>query len=222
MGVHVYIDGFNFYYRLFKNSGRKNRLPSHHKWLDLLKLSQQLAPGQTIDWIGYFTAYVRQSPLDPDQHRRQRAYLAALGTIPCLEIVPGKFQPTVKRGLPRGTTSRTVMEFDTFEGKGSDVNLASRLVWDAARGAFDEALVVSNDSDLAEAIRIATVEAGQRVRVFSPDITVSNLLRKVATDASSLDTKLFKRCLFPNTMTNSDGVIISRPITWAPPSRQHR
>jgi hypothetical protein len=217
MGVYVYIDGFNFYYRLYKNSRRKNPLPPHYKWLDLLKLSQRLAPGKSIDWIGYFTAFVSQNTRDPDQHLRQRAYIEALRTIRCLEVIPGTFQPTTKRGIPRGTPTVTPIEFDTYEEKGSDVNLAARLVWDAARNAFSEALVISNDSDLKEAVRIATKEAGRTVRVLSPDLTQSNALKAVATSADTLNTKLFKQCLFPEKLTNAAGVIISRPVAWSPP-----
>jgi hypothetical protein len=82
MGVYVYVDGFNFYYRLFKNRGRRNPIPQSYKWLDLLKLSQVLLPGRSIDWIGYFTAYVRPKLDDPEQANRQRAYLEAIKTIP--------------------------------------------------------------------------------------------------------------------------------------------
>jgi uncharacterized LabA/DUF88 family protein len=215
--AHVYIDGFNFYYRLFKNQRRVNRLPVHYKWLDLLQLSQRLAPGQNIGWIGYFTAFVTQNTKDPNQHLRQRAYIEALRTIPCMEIVSGNFQATTKWGVPRRGGTTAPVEFDTFEEKGSDVNIAVRLVWDAARDAFSEAFVISNDSDLREAIRIATQEAGKPVHVLSPDLTVSNALKSVATSAASLDTKLFKRCQFPETLTNAAGVTISRPTAWSPP-----
>ncbi len=78
MGVYVYVDRFKFSYRLFKNDRCVHKLPAHYKWLDLLALSQRLAPGQTIDWIGYFTAFVKQNTYDPDQHLRQRAYIEAL------------------------------------------------------------------------------------------------------------------------------------------------
>ncbi len=128
MGVYVYIDGFNFYYRLFKNRRRSHGLPAHYKWLDLLKLSQRLAPEQTIDWIGYFTAFVTQNTNDPNQHLRQRAYIEALRTISCVEIVAGNFQATTKWGIARWSASTTPVEFNTFEEKGSDVNLAVRLV----------------------------------------------------------------------------------------------
>ncbi len=219
MGTHVYFDGFNFYYRLFKNDRRKLPLPVHYKWLNLLKLSKRPAPGDTIDWIGYFTAYVRQTTHDPDQHHRQRAYIEALRTIPCLDVVPGNFQPARKRGVPCRPGATATELFDTFEEKGSDVNLAVRLVWDAARGAFSQALVISNDSDLREAVRIVTAEVGKPVHIFSPDLTVNNALRNVATTATSLDTKLFKECLFDETLTNVDGVVISRPPAWSAPKR---
>ncbi len=216
MGVYVYIDGFNFYYRTFKNSLRMNPFPPHYKWLNLLALSQRLAPGQSIDWIGYFTAYVKPNPSDPDQALRQRAYIEALRTLPRMEIVPGKFQSVVKRGVPHDSPGGKPISIDTFEEKGSDVNIAARLVWDAARGVFSEAYVISNDSDLTEAIRIATQEAGRVVHVLSPDISVNAAFRRVATSAAPLDTKLFKRCLFPETLTNAAGVPITRPTRWAP------
>ena len=217
MGVYVYVDGFNLYYRLYKNGRRRFPLPEHYKWLNLLELCRQLAPGQDIDWIGYFTAFVSPNPRDSQQHVRQRAYIEALRTISCLEVVPGNFQPTTKRGVPHGQPNTQARLFDTFEEKGSDVNLASRLVWDAARDAFSEAFVISNDSDLAEAVRIATKEAGKSVHVISPDINVSSALTIVATSATPLDTKLLKKCLFPETLSNANGVLISRPDTWAPP-----
>jgi hypothetical protein len=221
LGTYVYIDGFNFYYRLFKNDRRVHRLPVHFRWLDLLKLSQRLAPGQAIDWIGYFTAYVTVNTNDPDQHLRQRAYIEALRTIPCLEVVEGNFQRTTKRGMPFGcmtcgATATAPISFDTFEEKGSDVNIAARLVRDAARKAFSEALLISNDSDLMEAIRIATRDFGRVVHVLSPDINVNLALTSVATSAYPLDTKLLKRCLFPPTLTNAAGVVVSRPPAWAP------
>jgi len=215
MGVFVYIDGFNFYYRLYKNSNRRFSPPPHHKWLDLLKLSQKLAPGKDIEWIGYFTAFVSENTRDPDQHLRQRAYIEALRTIPCLEVVPGNFQPATKWGIPHGNPNAHPSQYDTFEEKGSDVNIAARLVWDAARGAFSEAILLSNDSDLTEAVRIATQEADRIVHTVSPDLTRSNALRAVATSSTTLDTKLFKKCLFPDTLTTADGIVVSKPSAWA-------
>src|SRR6266699_3050420 len=44
------------------------------------------------------------------------------------------------------------------EEKGSDVNLASHLVRDAFRQQFEVAVLITNDSDLAEPVRIVSQE----------------------------------------------------------------
>jgi hypothetical protein len=173
MGVYVYVDGFNFDYRLFKNNKRKHPLPAWFKWLDIKKLSQQLAPAEEIEWIGYFTAYLRESAHDPGQHIRQRAYLEALRSIDCLEIISGNLLPVQRTGPVHRSGSSQRVTIKTFEEKGSDVNLASRLVWDGARSAFSKALVVTNDTDLREPIRIVVQEIGLPVEVYSPCVNVN-------------------------------------------------
>ena len=53
------------------------------------------------------------------------------------------------------------------EEKGADVSLASNLIHDAHRGLFDRAVIISNDSDLAEALRIVkeeVMDAGRKAR----------------------------------------------------------
>ncbi|MEI7779984.1 MAG: NYN domain-containing protein [Actinomycetes bacterium] len=54
------------------------------------------------------------------------------------------------------------------EEKRSDVNLACNLLADALVGRIDTAVILSNDSDLAEAIRLARRFAGIRVGVINP------------------------------------------------------
>ncbi|MCA9860060.1 MAG: NYN domain-containing protein [Thermomicrobiales bacterium] len=137
-------------------------------------------------------------------------------TIPNVDVIRGSLRQVEKCGIQRSNPAQGVVLFDTFEEKGSDVNLGVRLVWDAARGAFDEAIVMSNDSDLAEAIRIVTNEIGKPVLLYSPDVTVNNALRPpISTDARPLNTKLFKSCLLPDPIVTPAGVIISRPQRWS-------
>ncbi|MEM7621300.1 MAG: NYN domain-containing protein [Pseudomonadota bacterium] len=54
------------------------------------------------------------------------------------------------------------------EEKGSDVNLASHLLFDACQNNFDVAAVLSNDSDLVEPIRFVTQDIGKTVGLLSP------------------------------------------------------
>lgn len=69
--------------------------------------------------------------------------------------------------LPRadGRGYETVLR---TEEKGSDVNLATHLLHDAHRGLIECAVIVSNDSDLAEPIRLVHEERRIKVGLISP------------------------------------------------------
>jgi hypothetical protein len=66
-----------------------------------------------------------------------------------------------------------------------DVNLAAHLIHDAHRGAFEAAVVISNDSDLTTPIELVTRDLGLPVGVvnphaMNPDSRQSRQLRRVA------------------------------------------
>lgn len=70
-----------------------------------------------------------------------------------------------------------MVEVWATEEKGSDVNLAVELVNDAWSGLYDLAVIVSNDSDLLQALRIVK-RRGKRVGVLvRGDATVVSLKR---------------------------------------------
>ena len=54
------------------------------------------------------------------------------------------------------------------EEKGSDVNLATRLLVDGFNGDYEQAVVVSNDADFAGAMRYVTDDLGLRVALVNP------------------------------------------------------
>jgi uncharacterized LabA/DUF88 family protein len=108
-----------------------------------------------------------------------------------------------------------------IEEKGSDVNLASHLVRDALTAKFDQALVISNDTDLVEPIRIATAEAGKRVGIVAPrrhkpgEAPVpSPSLQAVASFTLYLDNAHLARSQFPNPLPLPNGKLIRKPPTW--------
>lgn len=152
MRTYVYIDGFNLY-----NSGLKQD-PSC-RWLDVKALCQAvLEPHNQITCIRYFTARISAEPNDPSGPNRQDIYLRALKAhIPELTTHFGQFRSNNRRrplANPQPGQPRTVEIVERSE-KGSDVNLAVNLVNDAWANAFDCAVIVSNDSDLAEALCLA-------------------------------------------------------------------
>ena len=161
MSTIVYVDGFNLYYGALKGSSLK--------WLDLEAFCHAMLPQEDITLIRYFTAHV-SGKVDPDAPTRQGTYLRALATLPSVAVHYGNFLTNATRmplANPRPGGAKTVAVIKTEE-KGSDVNLASHLLWDAFTGRCDSQVLVSDDSDFREAVRIAHDEMGMRLGIINP------------------------------------------------------
>ncbi len=65
----VYVDAFNLYYRLLKNTP--------YKWLDIYAFVKSQFPNDIVE-IKYFYAKVKPSLLDQDAPVRQKQYINAL------------------------------------------------------------------------------------------------------------------------------------------------
>ncbi|MYC37263.1 MAG: NYN domain-containing protein [Chloroflexi bacterium] len=205
----VYIDGFNLYYRALKDTP--------FRWLDLRMLAETLFPQDTINRVCYFTALLDARPDNPLQPRRQLVYLRALATLPDLEIHYGRFRSGIKRrplaqpapGLPGS------MLFRDSEEKGSDVNLATRLLVDGFNGEYEQAVVISNDADFAGAMGYVKDGLGLRVTLVNPDPNNSSPrdLSAAATYVKRLWKSHLRRSQFPDTLTDEVGVI-AKPNAW--------
>jgi uncharacterized LabA/DUF88 family protein len=68
---------------------------------------------------------------------------------------------------PPATGPKTV-EIIKTEEKGSDVALATYLMLDACRGDCDTAILITNDSDLREPLRLVRDELGLTTGVINP------------------------------------------------------
>lgn len=161
MRTYIYIDGFNFYYRAVRGTP--------YKWLDFKALFEKLLKSShQIVSIKYFTAIVT-GRFDPKQPIRQKTYLRAIQKhIPELSIYYGHFL-THKMFAPLATPvgNQRFAEIIKTEEKGSDVNLAVHLLNDAWRERFDCAVVVSNDSDLSESMRLVK-ERNKKIGLIMP------------------------------------------------------
>ena len=107
-----------------------------------------------------------------------------------------------------------VVKVVKYEEKGSDVNLGAHLVRDAFTNAFDVAIVLTNDSDLVEPIRIATVEAGKRVGLLVPVKYPNQSLIGVSSFHLHIRTGHLARSQFPDQLHLPDGTIVTKPATW--------
>jgi len=144
----VYVDGFNFYYGALRGS--------KYKWIDLERFFQNvLGEANEVVGVKYFTAKVSANKSDPEIHHRQEAYLRALKKqCPKVETILGHFLRN-KVKAENAKPPPEIVQVWKKEEKGSDVNLAVHLLNDAWKNEYDCAVVVSNDSDLAESMKLA-------------------------------------------------------------------
>jgi len=185
MDTHVYIDGFNLYYSLFR--GRNNRKNLSLKWLDLEGLTSSVVKRKysknEFKAIKYYTAHVSGKE-DPGKPIRQQAYLNALDHC-CdnLSIHYGNFKvdEAYRATVNENGDLPNKVKVYLPEEKGSDVNLSSHMIWDAVREKYEVAVVLSNDTDLSEAFRIVNEEIGKKIILLQPSslrkITAKSLRR---------------------------------------------
>jgi uncharacterized LabA/DUF88 family protein len=217
----VYIDGFNLYYRLLKSTA--------HKWLNLEALCRAVLPAEThITAIHYYTARVSHK-VDPQAPAKQKIYLNALETLPLVTVHLSEFMVTEKWAKlaqpPRFKPACALASGDLpivarivkTEEKGSDVNLAAHLVRDAFTNRFDEAAVLTNDSDLAEPLRIVTQEAKKPLTLISPVAKATDGLKRFATYVRHVGTRA-GACQFPDTVTTANDQTITKPLDWFVPA----
>ncbi len=208
MRTIIYIDGFNLFNRSLKKSP--------YKWLDLKLLATSiLKPHHDIQAIKYFTS--RVSALgDPRRPTRQKTYIRALETyIPNLEVHYGHFLTNKKVALiaePPPPPKKWVMVYETKE-KGSDVKLAVHLLNDAWHNRFDCAVILSNDSDLAEAIKLVKeVDSSKMIGWLIPhNCHASKVLKTLVDFQKQIRPALLAACQLPETIP---GKTITKPRGW--------
>ena len=104
------------------------------------------------------------------------------------------------------------------EEKGSDVNVAAHLLHDALASAIDAAIVISNDSDLAFALRTARLDVPVGTVNPSPNF-MAGALRGTPGDGvgnhwwTQLKDQDFVLCQLPDPVPEGS-VLLRKPIGW--------
>ncbi len=202
--VAVYIDGFNLYYGLKSKDWRR------YYWLDVQKLARTLLrPNQTLAFVRYFTARVSGRPGDPDKPNRQDTYLKALDTLSDVSLHYGYFMPKRERCRNCGET------WQTYEEKRTDVNIAAELFGDAQDDAFDMAMLISADSDLASIVHSTRrrYRRKQFLAAFPPG-RHSSELRKATRKAFVIGEEVLRSSQLPERIILPGGHALERPLRW--------
>jgi len=215
MVTNVYIDGFNLYNGAVRNTP--------YKWLDLAALCQALLPSHTINRIRYFTAAVMGFAHDPEAPTRQEVYLRALRTIPNLSVHKDGFfvaHPVLLPQFPLAIIHKNrppqAVQVLRIEEKRTDVDLACYLLVDCLSNDFDEAVVISNDSDLVLPIEMVRVKFGKTIGVINPHPKGkrSGHLQKAASyHLRTINKSVLAASQLPAILTDAKGTI-TKPTGW--------
>lgn len=230
----AYVDGFNLYYGL-KNASRNadfdmirfrgdsaNCLGKSLYWLDIQRLVLgQIRKSEECIEINYFSAprrIPRLVSVNPapfiESNERQETYLAAIKTLPLVQVRLGWYaEKNPHRCL------RCCHSSPNFEEKGTDVNIAVRMMRDAFKNRMDLAIVLSADGDLASPIE-AVREMGKEVLVLlAPGRRRADKLREVASRTNNLKIKSARNYILPAKIERPGLKPIERPPEWAAPGR---
>jgi hypothetical protein len=223
--TNVYVDAFNVYYGCTRNTP--------YRWLNLARLCDIMLTNNEINQIKVFTGVVKPRPNDPQQPVRQQTYFRALRTIPNLTIIEGSFLTHIRK-FPKAESrpdgSLEYVQVLYTEEKGSDVNLAAHLLYDAFIDHYEMAVIISNDSDLAEPIRIVKVLLKKKIGLLNPQINkpeyrdehgnidyskvkFSHALGRYANFYKPITEEALRLSQFPDVMTDEAGTF-RKPASW--------
>lgn len=198
----VYIDGFNLFNAL------KERKWRSLYWLNIAAFAGLLMSDvQVLVGVKYFTSRV---VTDPQEQKRQNTYLDAVQTLRNVEIQYGKFTSD------QWQCFRCHKIYPIYHEKQTDVNIATALLIDAQEDNFDDALLVTADSDLVGPVgHITKSYPAKRVIVaFPPGRHSSDLEPPLASKNVHLQKKEFESSQFPTKVESRSGFMLEKPKSW--------
>lgn len=159
--VNVYIDWFNLYHAVEK-------LGDKYKWIDLRKLSENYIDEKTqkLNKVYFFSAYPIWNDKKTKRHKNYvKALMSVWVTIRLWKFseVTRKFKKKSNRIIEIILWSKILdylektlwdkvipnkIEYCTHEEKRTDVNIVLQIFEDAVKNKFDDAVIISWDSDI--------------------------------------------------------------------------
>lgn len=169
--VMTFIDGSNLYHTLKNELGRTD--------LNFSAFVAKLVAGRRLIRSYYYNAPVDQSH-EPTHYADQQRFFRMIQSQDYFELRLGRL---VYRGWP------TVTPYE----KGIDVKLATDMLSHVFRGTCDTVILVSGDTDFADALQ-ASKDAGVQTEVALFGYGGSQKLREVTDRVIHLDAGFFAGC----------------------------
>ncbi|MCK6539692.1 MAG: NYN domain-containing protein [Anaerolineales bacterium] len=166
--VAIFIDGGNLYHCLKKDFLRTK--------LNFEKFTRKIVGDRRLFRVYYYAALPKQKD-DPEKYVAQQRFLDALDHVPYFDVHIGKLivHDGVKKEL------------------GLDVQLAVDMLEMAYTDAYDTAILVSGDGDMASAVS-AVKRLGKHVENVTTPSTSSDHLRKICDRVLILDNDFLNDC----------------------------
>jgi hypothetical protein len=206
--VQCFIDGFNLYHAI----NALNR--PHLKWVDLRRVCEIfIDPARhELRDVFYFSAFATWLPGPYGRHLQFVEALKATGTTPIMGHFKSKNRTCKSCGA----------QWVQHEEKETDVNIALWLLREAYRDSFDQAFILSRDSDLTPAVRMVLGEfSNKRIKMISPpNAGHSKEIGQLVGRHNLVSVKELhlERSLLPATIADPNNVVIvQRPPTYDPP-----
>ena len=169
--VNIYIDGSNLYHSLRNATGRIG--------IDFGKFVAKLVENRRLVRAYYYNAPVDQTK-EAEIYRTQQKFFQELRKVDYLEVTLGRL---IYRNWP---------DEPPYE-KGIDIKIATDMLVHGHRGNYDVAVLVSGDTDFADAIQ-AVKDLGHHVEVALFDVSGSQRLREVADRVVQINADFLRGC----------------------------
>jgi uncharacterized LabA/DUF88 family protein len=207
------VDAFNWYSGIFQ----------HHpawKWLNVQSFFKALRLDEEVVTVKFFTTLVDPLKNVSTRRDRQKRYIRrALGTLPKVKIILGKYQERTVTCQARDCMRR--LEYQVPEEKKTDVNMAVNLLEDAVRELTDSMVIVSGDSDLEPAVEwVRRNYPHVRITVYIPVLEDERQQRRndnyhrMGVTCKPLPLTDIPRHVFPAEVRVNEYETIIRPPEW--------
>lgn len=198
--VIAFIDGYNLYHSI-DNSGRNDL-----KWLNLWELCETLIrndKNSELIKVFYFSAYAKWNLERTAIHKKYVKALEATGVQPIL----GNFKKKQKK------CNKCLNVWTEHEEKETDVNIAIHLLQKANDDEYDEALLITADTDLTPAIKMVREKHKHKkiISVLPPNSRNANSLIETANSKISISLELLAKCQFVDELHLANGELIIIP-----------
>jgi uncharacterized LabA/DUF88 family protein len=184
--VMVFVDGGNLY------AGVKLGLHLQ-KSVDIDSLIKKLTSGRSLVRAYYYTT---PSPHpNSSQGKAHQRFLDKLGWIENLQLRRGRVVP--RRNVVECPKCGKAFDYNVYMQKGIDTRIAVDMVTLAVRDAYDTAILVSGDSDLAEAVNYIREQTNKKVEnACVPGKSWAKTLREAVDKRIPLTREYLMDCLF--------------------------